>query len=455
MAALTASRIQTRATLSDRARGLVEDVSWTPWVLAAAFPALFVHIRYQPKVSLALGSTSVDVSLADLAIAAVVAAALLRARRDGFAPLRASRWLLVAAGAFVAIALLSLATPSLLGEEYALARHAVSALKFAWYALLLPAVVLLVRARPDASPLFRVAVAWSAVASAWGLLQFLGWVDEFEGRRPGQREPSFVGIHDLAALSAAALVLGLAALALARDQPLSRRWCATALAAGGVGIVLSGAMTGVAGVWLALVAIVLLARLRGQLRRRGAVIAAIVALAVTAGTTLQRSDNLVELAEFIGLVDRTEQTTGAESYPQRALLAYIGARIWLEHPIVGVGWQASDEEWAYGPQLDDARARFPDQPDAAFPSPENPWGVQTLYVQALADFGIVGFASLCALVGIAVVMAVRRARTSSVPVVGLAWLLACAGVWAGLGIVAGIPVLALTWIAFGLVTVRG
>jgi hypothetical protein len=42
-----------------------------------------------------------------------------------------------------------------------------------------------------------------------------------------------------------------------------------------------------------------------------------------------------------------------------------------------------------------------------------------------------------------------------VPVVGLAWLLACAGVWAGLGIVAGIPILALTWIAFGLVTVRG
>jgi O-antigen ligase len=168
-----------------------------------------------------------------------------------------------------------------------------------------------------------------------------------------------------------------------------------------------------------------------------------------------RTDNLVELAELVGLVDRAEDAAGAESYPQRALLAYIGARIWLAHPLVGVGWQASDEEWAYGPHLDEARARFPDQPAAAFPSPESPWGVQTLYVQALADLGIAGFAALCALFGIAVVIAVRRARTSSVPVVGLAWLLACAGVWAGLGIVAGIPVLALTWIALGLVTVRG
>ncbi|MFO7571607.1 MAG: hypothetical protein R6W48_03300, partial [Gaiellaceae bacterium] len=87
--------------------------------------------------------------------------------------------------------------------------------------------------------------------------------------------------------------------------------------------------------------------------------------------------------------------------------------------------------------------------------PENPWGVQTLYVQALADLGLVGFAALCALFATGVVTAVRRSRASVVPLVGLAWLLVCAGVWGGLGIVAGIPLLALTWIALALVTVRG
>ena len=51
-------------------------------------------------------------------------------------------------------------------------------------------------------------MAWSVAATGWGLLQFLGVVSEFEGKRPGQREPSFVGIHDFAALSGAALVVG-------------------------------------------------------------------------------------------------------------------------------------------------------------------------------------------------------------------------------------------------------
>jgi O-antigen ligase len=144
-----------------------------------------------------------------------------------------------------------------------------------------------------------------------------------------------------------------------------------------------------------------------------------------------------------------------ESYAHRTLLAYIGARIWLDHPVAGVGWQASSEEWAYAPHLDAARERFPDEPAEAFPSPERPWGVQTLYVQVLADVGLIGFGALVALVVIALVAAVRGARGSPVPAVGLGWLLVAAGVWAGIGLVPGIPLDALTWLALGLVTVRG
>ena len=98
---------------------------------------------------------------------------------------------------------------------------------------------------------------------------------------------------------------------------------------------------------------------------------------------------------------------------------------------------------------------IPDEPDEAFPSPEHPWGVQTLYLQVLADAGVIGFAALVGLFAVAVMSAVRGARVSPVPVVGLAWLLVAAGVWAGIGLVPGIPLDALTWLALGLVTVRG
>lgn len=451
---MTAPPLATRLARTARVCGLAAGAHAGSLVLAAALPLLFVHIRYQPKVSIGLGSTSIELTLADLAVVGVVVAALGRARREGVDPLRGARWVLASAVALVAVALLALGTPSLLGQEYAFAPHAVSALKFAWYALLLPAVALLVRRAEDARALFGAVVVWSAVATSWGLLQFFGVVGEFEGKRPGQREPSFVGIHDFAALGGAALALGLAGLVLTRGRPLSGGWTAPALAAGGLGVVLSGAMTGVAGVWLATVALLLLARARGALSRPGAFAAVALVLAVTAGTAVMRAEAIQRFAEFLGIRDRVE-ATGAESYPQRALLAYIGARIWLDHPVTGVGWLASDEEWAYGPHLEDARRRFPDQPAAAFPSPEHPWGVQNLYVQVLADLGLVGFGALVALFAAAVTVGVRGARASPVPLVGLAWLLVAAGVWGGLGIVSGIPVAALTWIALGLVAVRG
>ena len=107
-------------------------------MLAAAVPLLFLHATYQPTLSIGIATTSVDVALADAAIAAVLVAAFRRARRDGWAPLRQARLLLVLAAAFLLCATLSLATPSLLGEDYAFATHAISVAKFAWYAIALP-----------------------------------------------------------------------------------------------------------------------------------------------------------------------------------------------------------------------------------------------------------------------------------------------------------------------------
>lgn len=434
-------------------RALVGDAPAEALALAAAVPFLFLHATYQPGISVGVGSTSMDATLADAAIACVLVAAGLRAHREGWQPLARARVVLGLAAAFLLVCALALTTPSLLGEEYDLTRHAISLAKFAWYATLLPATVLLVRSTRDLVPLLRAVVAWSVAATAWGLLQFLGIVSEFEGKRPGQREPSFVGIHDLAALSGAALVVGAIGVALGDGRPAGRRWSIVALVTGALGLVLSGAMTAVLGLWLAVAVILLGARAAGTLRARRALVLAGITVLVTAGTATMRADTIERFAEFLGIRDRVEQT-GVESYAHRTLLAYIGGRIWLDRPVTGVGWQASSEEWAYGPFLDDARARFPSEPEQAFPSPEHPWGIQLLYLQVAADLGLAGIALLLGLAAAAVTAGIRGLRSSPAALVGLGWLCVAAGVWTGIGLVAGLPLGALTWIAFGLVTVR-
>ena len=421
-------------------------------ILAASITVLFLHATYQPTMSVALGSTSVDITLADLAIAAVVGAAALRVFREGLVLLRPAAVPLIALGVFLAIVVLSCFVPVLRDDQYGLTVHLVSAAKFCWYALLAPATVVLVDGSRGGIVL-RALVSWSVVATAWAVLQFAGFVDEFEGRRPGQREPSFVGIHDFAALSGAALMVGLLGLALRRES-FGRGWTIAAVLGGAFGVVLSGAMTGVVGVWLAVCATLVLVARHGGVRLRHLVAVAGIVLAVTLATAAMRATTLERFAEFLGLRERTEQTAGIESYGHRTLLAYIGVRIFLDHPIIGTGWQASSEEFAFTPYLDDARRRFPDEPDEAFPSTTHRWGVQNAYVQALADLGLVGFTSLLVAVGAALVIGVRRSRATPLALVGVAWMLVAAGVWLGIGLVAGLPLAALTWIGFGLATAR-
>ncbi len=94
--------------------------------------------------------------------------------------------------------------------------------------------------------------------------------------------------------------------------------------------------------------------------------------------------------------------------------------------------------------------------ELAFPAEGREWGVQNLYIQMLADAGIVGLA-LLVLVGLAgLVLAWRvaaRARdpwAASVGLVVLCGLLTLGAEWAALGIVAGIPLQAATCLLLGL-----
>jgi O-antigen ligase len=205
--------------------------------------------------------------------------------------------------------------------------------------------------------------------------------------------------------------------------------------------VLSGATTALVGV----VAAALAAWLLG--RRRALALAAIV-LAVSAGVVAIRTVDTRPLLDFLGVERPREVATDPEaSWQQRFALGYIGGRIFLEHPVLGAGWQRSEDAEEYEPFVDDARRRFPDLPELALPSREHPWGVQNAYVQAAADMGVLGLAAFLALFLVPLRAAWRTGAAGAVPIL---WLLVSMGVWNGLGVVAGIPLVGLTWLAIGL-----
>jgi O-antigen ligase len=404
-----------------------------PVLFALVVPLVFLHAEYQPSVSVG----EATLYLSDVAVLAAGAIGLYAGRRLGFALLRDGRAVWIASAVFCAVVFASNVWGAVVDDDYAFGTHFLTAAKFVEYGLLALAAPLVFRAASELTPLLWTLTAWSVAATAGAGLQFLGVLNEFEGRRPGQREPSFLGIHDLAALSGATLALGLLALALGER----RRLGAIAGVAGGLGVILSGATTAVAGVVAAGVAAWLLGR------RRALAIAAVVAV-VAAGVVAIRAADTRPLLDALGISrPRNVETDPEASWQQRAALAYIGGRIFLEQPVFGAGWQRSEDEEVYGPFVDDASRRFPDLPQRALPSAEHPWGVQNAYVQVAADMGVLGLAAFLALFLVPLRAAWRAGAAGGVPIL---WLLVSMGVWIGLGVVAGIPLVGLTWLAVGL-----
>src|SRR5205823_2273354 len=141
----------------------------------------------------------------------------------------------------------------------------------------------------------------------------------------------------------------------------------------------------------------------------------------------------------------TSTAEDVQTGSQRAMLAYIGLRIWEDHPLFGVGFERSDAR--YQPYLAAAKRKFPNQPAQAYPTAKHPWGVQNFWVQLLADTGIVGLA-----LGLGTFIAGLAASLRAPPpflffgLVAAGWLFVAAGTWNAIGIVAGVPVEAVTWL---------
>lgn len=427
-------------------RPAVWELGWQaadllPLVGAASIPLVFLHVRYQPHLT--IGRATAYAS--DFAILLTVLAAAASGVLFGWKRLTRHwrLWALIAA-------MLVLFAASCFWRPYErLGTHLVTVAKYGEYALLAPAAVLLLRRTVDLWRFLAVFVAWGAAASGWGLLQFLGVVNEIGGKRTVQRETSFIGHEFLGSFTGAVLILGMAAIALG----VRSRFVWPTIVAGGVGVVLDGSISAYFGLVLALVAIVLVAaRARSlSLRRAGALIA--VVLVVGAGVEGLRGPDIANYLSVVGVTKSSAvSSTGLQTGSQRALLSYIGLRIWEAHPWLGVGFDHSGDR--YQPFLAAAHHRFPHDPPLAFPSPAHMWGIQDFWLQLLADTGVVGFALTLASFAAAAVVALRAfARTRLPALAALGWILMAAGTWTAIGIVAGVPLDALTFLAFGLALV--
>jgi O-antigen ligase len=420
-------------------------------VLALCLPLLCIHERYNPDIGIAAGSTTVNIAVSDVAVVIIVAAAAWAASRRGIEPLRRGGWTLLGAATLIAIVFAATIAGPVLTDGYPLARSLVSAAKFAEYGALAVAVPLIVRHRADA---LAVAVALTAVASLAaivGVLQIIGLVGNLDNVPAGRRMPSFVGYHDFAALAGATLAIALAAIASGTWRRLRHLGAAAAIA-GVVGVVIAGAMATVLALILAagLALVFMIARRTFSLRRALAIGGLIAA--VTLGTLSLRSG---DVADFVGFLGKQDGASGdVQSYSQRTVLAYIGLRIFLDHPLTGVGWQASELPVNFEPHLAAARKRFPDVAEEALPSDDHRFGVQNAYVQAAADLGVFGLVALVATLAAAFLRATQRAIRGASPPGPIALavagaILVCAAEWAALGLVPGVTATALLWLFIG------
>jgi hypothetical protein len=421
-------------------------------VLAAALPILFLYVSYQPSVSFSRGGTTVTAYLSDFAVLAVVVAALVVAVRDGIAPLRRGMPLWVAGALFFAWAAFEVVWGHHRASAYGVGNHAVAAAKFSEYALLAPALVLLVRRRADAAVVLWSLTLWCCAATVVAIAQFFG-ARVALAVLAGRREASFVGYSDFSALAVTTFVVGLVAISVPRFG--LRRLGIVAVVAGGLGTVLAGAIAGVVGAVTAGVVLAITLAVAREIAVRRAAIVVVAVAVVAVGGALIRSNDLGAFARFVGTSTSAHggRAANVQTYSQRTLLTWIGYRMWLDHPLLGVGWQGSEDPVNFEPYLPAAHRRFPTLAALAFPAVAagRHYGVQDAWVESLADLGVPGFilwASLFVVGGWLAVTAVLR-RWGALPAIGLGGVAALAWLWAAQGIVAGIPLDAATALVFG------
>jgi hypothetical protein len=406
-------------------------------VLCIALGLSLVRSINQPELTVHALGNSITFVPADAALAAlaVLCARRLLERRTLPRPARA----ITATGA--AFGLWLLISSAISGGS-----AFIGAAKLLEYGLLPLGVILFVNRRAQVWLLFAVLVIVDTAGVARALYDF--------AHHPGARQGAFLGEHDLAALST--MTLAVALIALYARAPATR-WLVFAGVVGAIGIVLGAALAQLVGLYLAIVATIALAAARRAATVRAVVTTIVVAGVVTAGSLSLRSGDLGFLQQWFGSKKPETPAQYAGGWSQRLIFAYIGGRVFLDHPVVGSGWYGLLPPKVFARYLPDAHKRFSDQPPAYFPQPDDRFIPQQTYDQVLYELGSIG-ALLFLLLGVVTVRtAIRIGRRwprdgpdEALAYIPVAWVASLAGALAGAALFGGIPISAIFWFTLGI-----
>ena len=333
-----------------------------------------------------------------------------------------------------------------------------AAVKLLEYGVLALGFVLFVRRPLQLWLLLGVLVAFTVVAVGYGLLAFFD-APFVESRFPARRQPSFLGEHDLAALSTMMLAVGLAAL----FTPAHRlgRLPLVAGIAGAIGVVLGAALAGLLGLYLTVGAIVAVAVARGVATKRAVALTPAATVAITVGVLTLRSGDLGAFLRSVGIGERRDDPFGnAASWNERLIDAYVGGRVFLDNPIAGTGWHGLLPPREYVRFIDDARARFPDQPASYFPSDGRCSSRSRRTTRCCTSSG--SSARCCSSSSRSSSSAPRCGSCATWPrddpddlaaYLPAAWVGALAGGLAGAALFGGVPLAAIFWLTIGIAAV--
>jgi hypothetical protein len=392
----------------------------------------------QPGIDLPLGGTTATIVPGDVALLALAAAVAVRiARRQSFP--REALWLTVTGLVFAGVILASAATNG--------ATPFVTATKLVELMALMVGAVVLVDTTERLWVVVATLTLMTVAAVSWAIVGFV--------QDPGARQASFLGEHDLAALSTVALVVGLGAL----HAHHRLGWLpAVAGIAGAVGITLGAAVAGLLGLYVAAAALIAVAAARRSLRGRAVIATVVVVVAVTGGTYGLRSADLGFLRQWFAPAENAKPGEYAGGWSQRLIFSYIGYRIFIDRPVLGTGWWGELPPSEFARYLPAARARFPDQPARYFPRAQSTFIPQQAYDQILYELGLVGVLAFGALGVFTIRSATRPVRRWPNPdddelaaYLPAAWVATIAGTLAGFALFGGTPIATLLWVTLGLV----
>jgi O-antigen ligase len=375
-------------------------------VLAATLPLLLLHPDHVPLLASAGG---VDVRPSDFAILLVVGLAIA-SPRDAVTLRAARRWFWL--GPFMALLVYSAAKVP--GSGTAI----VAVLKLGEYAAFGVAATVLLRSRHD----LRIIVACLACCAAF--FGFVGVWQVVREHQLGARAESLMGIDPLGLLGATVFVIVLAGPGFLSSR--AARW-GSALA-GAFCVVVSASVSAT----LAIACAVAFAAARrlgpfSALGRRRFFALVATALAITGAVVAVRWSDITGAADQLTASSYAAPQPGG-SFVQRMMFADFGARIWLDHPLLGVGFQQTPKLREWAPYFASVRADFPGLDITYFPPigamafgrPRSTtvFGLHNVYSQLLAETGVVGLVLFAVGFGGFVAAAFRRASRSDVAFAG-------------------------------------